>query len=1721
MNAGLKMRLKRFICELLCISMIAGSMSTSAFAAESTDASMGDPVNPGGSYEVVPDVKNASMTLFDENGNEIDSEDEAYGEALDQYNSILEQFSGRTIDMSDYDATDAILEVFGDKTGETGEDVVGEEIMEAPTVSEDLAAAADEQIDLSSGDDEEKETITLRAPMVKGDDTVWDCVWFGSYNGRLTKDTMGSIKWRVLETDGETALLLADRSVVLKPFNTRVNSSTVRLVKYKDSSLKKWAEKYFINDAFTTMEQQAIAPAEGEEKIFIPTWETLNKKEYGFGDKSARAVKDDQYWINDEDSDKYVFINKAGDREEAAKADSKWCRKNISYEHGFRPMVRISLDESDEWSYAGTVSLKGVVKEEKQSFVSELELDPGDGKVNGKESETVKLVKGKIWGSLPDAELDRHDFTGWYDEEEGGTKYTADSVIPEDVETLYAHYESKYVNTYHFKENVKLSLAKSSKSGEIPFLSNGFDFDFAGISTSLVYDRVAGTYEVGIGFDILRAQDIKDEGGFKNFLKAEGKDLEDTITKVWEALDSARDIGGSKPIRVDDGSWEPSLTVMGYAEGTLDDDGLSAPETGRLCIAFEIYKDMQWQTAIAFIPIALKLKFGAEGSLTFGIEDVGGNCGTTLVGDVEIVLPGIELRAGVGLARVASIGVYGIAQNKIEMEVGRDNKTGDPAGYWYLKGEAGGYVHFIFIDYKRKFIEGRLDILEWGNHSDSATGAYGSSDYCGLDTVGEYEVKRTHENPIKDWMEEPVQTTRRSQEAVDGFEFVADPGADDERFSILRNMYDMPEPVIVQSKDTSLLAFMAENDQEALTGNDVSAYYSLWDDENGRWGVPAHIDISTNTAEYYPTLTTDGNDIWAVWMDSVNEISARDAKVLEGIGGAELTDEQKDVLRSRIGKFEIKAAKYDKNTGKFASYATLTDDNVMSARPVATAHNGKVYVAWLTDDSVDLDMDAEPVADSGTESIMTAVFNGESWEAATTAESGDHTYTDLNVGMVDGKAVIAYGKDSDRKLSDANDDTHIYVRQFSGGEAVKLSEHEAHNPQFGNIGGENVLIWYENDGLRYTGDLVNKKTVDFFDASVLSPSFTVIDDSAFVTQAEDAGSVILCASRDPEYDPDDISGNDSPYRGIYAYVLYGQEDDDDDIIAGWPIYIDKTGLYGDVGTIAGFWETDDKGEVTDLDLVYPETRTDFHAPGTQTFGMNTTMFMTSFVDDAEIEIDEDEDVIDIEPEDIEIGKSVSLDFAIKNSCLNDVDEVWVSVRFGDREIKKEKIMLDETLEAGDEAKVTVSCDLPEGLKKGDNLTVRINSDQTMDNDEDREIDFNVGDVNLLLSNEVSDGDNGVTVTYSVENESILDTTGTFRLYKKNADDKKTVLCEMKDIEFPAKETVQAVFDEEELEELADYGDVIYAEVEDADGELFESALGDNEQFFKISRARIDKVTLSKEELTLTEGGKAALTATIEPADLAEKGVYWCSTDEDVATVDSLGNVTAKKAGNARIIATANDGSGVKAGAEVTVLPGIGSLMNRFDPVIDVKDENGNPVTLTVWISKSVSYNGYVHKTNLDKDKPKKYSRDLTVSADISIAAYADPVVKLKNNKVVQVKEKKTPTVKLSFKARKGMKLTRAQKKVIKALNKQLKKAQKTQPFTFAIAPADMRTLEFTPKYNKKHTKVTKLTTVIDGRKVRLSKKDFGYEFAADGTYVRVYAKGKNYIGDKTIPIDTK
>ena len=89
--------------------------------------------------------------------------------------------------------------------------------------------------------------------------------------------------------------------------------------------------------------------------------------------------------------------------------------------------------------------------------------------------------------------------------------------------------------------------------------------------------------------------------------------------------------------------------------------------------------------------------------------------------------------------------------------------------------------------------------------------------------------------------------------------------------------------------------------------------------------------------------------------------------------------------------------------------------------------------------------------------------------------------------------------------------------------------------------------------------------------------------------------------------------------------------------------------------------------------------------------------------------------------------------------------------------------------------------------------------------------------------------------------------------------------------------------------------------------------------FKIvsSDITVTGITLNRAALLMRYKDTEKLTVTFSPTDATNKNVTWTSDNREVATVDSIGNVTAKGSGTATITATTEDG-GHTASCIVTV-----------------------------------------------------------------------------------------------------------------------------------------------------------------------------------------------------------
>ena len=112
---------------------------------------------------------------------------------------------------------------------------------------------------------------------------------------------------------------------------------------------------------------------------------------------------------------------------------------------------------------------------------------------------------------------------------------------------------------------------------------------------------------------------------------------------------------------------------------------------------------------------------------------------------------------------------------------------------------------------------------------------------------------------------------------------------------------------------------------------------------------------------------------------------------------------------------------------------------------------------------------------------------------------------------------------------------------------------------------------------------------------------------------------------------------------------------------------------------------------------------------------------------------------------------------------------------------------------------------------------------------------------------------------------------------------------------------------------------------------------------------VSEVTLDKSELELEGGQTVTLVAEVTPDNATDKTVTWTSSDEEVATVDATGKITALKEGTTTITVTANDEGKKSASCQVIVTKSVIEVTELKLDSTAVELEEGEDVTFTVTV----------------------------------------------------------------------------------------------------------------------------------------------------------------------------
>ncbi len=113
------------------------------------------------------------------------------------------------------------------------------------------------------------------------------------------------------------------------------------------------------------------------------------------------------------------------------------------------------------------------------------------------------------------------------------------------------------------------------------------------------------------------------------------------------------------------------------------------------------------------------------------------------------------------------------------------------------------------------------------------------------------------------------------------------------------------------------------------------------------------------------------------------------------------------------------------------------------------------------------------------------------------------------------------------------------------------------------------------------------------------------------------------------------------------------------------------------------------------------------------------------------------------------------------------------------------------------------------------------------------------------------------------------------------------------------------------------------------------------------RMLVSSIEFEDEQLTIDKNRSQTITYSVLPENASNKKVTWESSDPDIVSVNTNGQVTGRACGTATITCSAADGSGVNKSIEVTVVQKVTSIRWDNNTALTInKDESATP-TVTI------------------------------------------------------------------------------------------------------------------------------------------------------------------------------
>ena len=450
------------------------------------------------------------------------------------------------------------------------------------------------------------------------------------------------------------------------------------------------------------------------------------------------------------------------------------------------------------------------------------------------------------------------------------------------------------------------------------------------------------------------------------------------------------------------------------------------------------------QFFVGVIPVTVNIKAGAsvEGNFDMSWVKNGNSSGFANNTVLELTVePYFKPYAGIGIDKVANVGVYGSLAMPIKITFMSPDKNAKGVNLVDIKGEAGLRANVLWFTYNYTIFKGSRNLYTKPQSMMTATIEQR------IDVLNSIAyAAQSQQEPIEEIFD------------IDNYDIVKESASAEFTNSnsglIAGNMSQFSSSDILTSGDMTILATVNTDESRGINNQSyiVTSVY-----KDGKWSTPERINDSVYS-ELAPKLYKSGDDIFLIYQQATKEFT-------DDAANSEITD--------NIG---IAVSKFNPDTMKFENTNMIYSKEGYSFAPKT---DGNLAV-WVNNG------DGNPFGNTDNNSIV--IYDGENVTELKT-EIGNVLSAD--VGTLAGNSYIAYTVDKDGDLT-TTDDIQLYITSSDGSKTNLVAQGDIDSIAFSNKK-YNMLLWSDGGKLSY----LNSEDTDSAISTdkVVGNCFGVLDDN--------------------------------------------------------------------------------------------------------------------------------------------------------------------------------------------------------------------------------------------------------------------------------------------------------------------------------------------------------------------------------------------------------------------------------------------------------------------------------------------------------------------------------------------------------------------------------------------------------------------------------------------------